>query len=375
MPESSAAQTVALSSNPDFIKASILTASPGNSPLSFSGHAALRLRCDSLAIDRVFSFENSSGGYLDQILKGSEGRVVEIETKDYLGTFEREGREIKEYNLNLTLDEKARLWEVMDRRKTEPEIPFTRDVHCFTVTGEVLEEAVDPGLVNWDESGYHDDTYGSHTRIITADKSPWHYFLVMLPLGDMADKKGYDKGFIYPFIFDASYNNFKIIYPDGSEKPLVAGSPATIVPLTASGRPSHPTPVEVALTVLMLTVAVSAAQYFLHWRLCGRIWDILLWVMVTAGGVMVLIITYAPGNLGSTWNWPLLVFNPLAWVPVVLLRKNGKALEVLWTVYALFLACFAAFIIHISPSIDTAWRLVAVALSMRCLYHSVVRLR
>ena len=365
-----AAQTVALSSNPNFIKTSILTSSPGKSPMSFSGHAALRLRCDSLHLDMVFSFENNSGGYLDQILKGSEGRVFEIETADYLENFAKENREVKEYTLNLTLDEKARLWEVMDSLKNEPDIPFTRDVHCFTVTGEALETAVVPGFINWEESGFHGDTYGSHTRYITTDKSPWHYFLVMLPLGDVADIKGHGKGFIYPFIFDASYTNFKIIYPDGSEKPLVAGSPETIVPITMQSNPAHPTPLEVSLIILGVILIISGAQYLKHCELCGKMLDITLWVMITIGGIMLLIITYSPGNLGSSWNWPLLVFNPVAWVPIVFLRRQRKTVGFIYLGYGLLLACFAAFIILISPSIDTAWRVMAAALSIRCLYRA-----
>lgn len=365
-----AAQTVALSDDPDFIRASLLISSPGESPQSFSGHAALRLQCPEQNLDAVFTFENNNAdNFTKLILQGAQGRIFEVNFDKYINDFRKEGRGTNEYALNLSLNEKARLWEVFDSLKMLPDRPFDKDTHCFSSLAEAIDIAVYPAHVNWNENSLAGNSYGKDLWLVHGQKSPWHYVFITLPLGEMADVPGEGRWFVYPSGFEMTYDQYRIVAPDGSVRNLINGSPKEVLPEIKEDKPTHPTPLESALILLGIVVIITAVQFFGYWNTVGKVLDISLWILATGVGIIILIATYAPGHFGASWNWPLIVFNPFAWIPVVILNKNKKIMVRLWTVYAVVLILFAVFIGFISPSIDIMWRIAAVAFAIRCLWH------
>lgn len=366
---SAKAQTVALSDDPNFIRASILIAEPGDMPYQVTGHAAIRMECAEHGFDRVFSFANDGANNIQKAYTvGALGGVLEHFTEDYLAEFRDEGREVKSYELNLSLNEKARLWEVLDEMKVEPLRDFNLvDSHCFSVMSETLEKAVFPASINWDEGKLQKDLiYGKVARISGGDEHRWNTLLINLALGSYGDTRGKGGQFVYPTIFEMEYEDFKIVEPGGESRSLIKGEPEVVLKASREDRGNRPTPVE-AMTVLLLTVVtVTFAQYRGKWASGGRILDLVLWIAVTAGGVFIVFITYAPHHYGGSWNWPLVVMNPLAWVPVVLLRHRRRALRWVWMVYGAVLVVFAVGIGAVAPSVDAAWRILAVALAVRC---------
>lgn len=369
---SAKAETVALSDDPNFIKASILIFSPGESAQSFSGHAALRLQCPPYNLDKVFTFENNGNdNFINLVIKGAQGRIFEIEFNKYYNDFKSSGRGIKEYPLNLTLNEKARLWEVCDSLKDLPDQRFDKDFHCFSSLAEALDLAVAPNHIGWTQSDFYWNSYGDNAKIFTRPKAPWHYILLMLPLGELADSQGERTGHIYPIIFDTAYASYYINGKDGSRRPLVDGSPRVLIPITNNSKgPTHPTPLETALSVLLIVALITVMQLLEKWKIVGCILDVVLWISVTVGGIFVAILTWAPGHFGASWNWVLLVLNPLAWIPMLIFRKNREVIRWIWIFYALVLVLFAAYIWVIAPSTDVFWRLLALALAVRCAFHA-----
>lgn len=360
------AETIALSDDPNFIQASILTSSQSFKPQSISGHIALRLQCQTHNLDEVFTFENNGEEFVSLVLDGAQGSMFEVEFSKYFNDLKKDDRDIKEFQLNLTLNEKARLWEVMDSLKTLPDRPFTKDSHCFSNLAEAVDIAVSPNKINWDSTDIYWNSYGENGKLFTQGLSPWNYILIMLPLGNLADVHGEGREYVYPAGFELSYKDFYIANRDGSSRPLIKGEPTVLLKKAYVEKPVHPTPIETAITILAVIALVCIFQLMGKGRIVGIILDIVLWVLVTIGGIFVAVLTWAPGHFGASWNWPLLVLNPVAWVPVVILRRNREAMKWVWGCYAAILVIFAAFMSHVSPSIDPAWRLLAIALAIRC---------
>lgn len=96
------------------VYASILATSPGEKVYQCTGHAAVRLQCPDFDLDNVFSFETSSENTGIQILGRVKGRFSRIATSEYIDQFRTEGREVKEYPLNLTDSQIRTLWQLLD---------------------------------------------------------------------------------------------------------------------------------------------------------------------------------------------------------------------------------------------------------------------
>lgn len=368
--------TVALSRDPNFIKAQFIMVSPGLLPQQSSGHAAIRLECPTYGLDRVFTFENNSGeSVLKLFFEGAKGRILEFDYDDFIEEYKPEQRQLTAYPLNFSIDEKARLWEVLDSMKTLPDQRFdVIDSHCFSVIAESLDKAVFPSKINWDEISIQSNSYGVNAALQAKNSAPWQLITLMLPLGTMADTKGNgQRDFVFPVLFEDTYDEFRIVSPDGRRRDLIRGTPEILLTGASElNRPVRPTPVETAMLVLLAVVIITGFQLAGKWKVAGRVLDIFLWTVVTLGGIFIAMVTYVPGHTGGNWNWPLLVLNPIAWIPVCICRKKPRALRVVWIIYGTGLVLFAGFITLISPSLHDAWRILAVALAVRCFFRAGV---
>lgn len=376
------AETVATSDDPDFIRASILISSPGNLPHQLVGHAAIRMECPTYNFDRTFSFNNNTAeDYFKMLTKGSVGVMQEAETIDYINDLKSEKRQVRSIPLNLTINQKARLWEVLDSIKTLPERSFSiPGNHCFSMAAHAIDIAIAPEYINWNEPALQQKKYYEFMRLSDNGNYPWNYLLLGLPLGTMIDSKSAGNNYIYPTIFDKEYDQFNIYSPEGSVRPLVSGQAEILVPETGDHSANRPTPVETALIILAIVVIITTLQFFRNRisgpgakeaiRLSGKILDWVLWIFISLAGLILAYFIFGPVQYGNGWSWILLVFNPIAWVPIVVWRKKDDYLKFVWVAYALILTLFAAFIGFIAPSVDPSIRIFAVALTIRCLWHA-----
>lgn len=364
------AQTI--SQDDDFVESSILITSVGKAPYQITGHAAIRMKCDSLGIDRVFTFDNNAGSNLKKLYyDGAVGKVFEWVYKDYENEIVPEGRQLTAMPLNLSLEENIRLWEVLDSVKFLPERPFDIvDSHCFSALSEILEESLIPAKVNFEEVASEYDSYSEIALGSGGDANPWNYMLIMLALGNKADEKGAGGKFIYPTTALATWDKFRITAPDGSWKPLFSSEPQVIIPARGVDKANQPVPTLLSLIILGVVTIVTGFQFAGRWNIAGKILDWILWTLVTAGGIFIVLITYMPHHYGGNWNWPLIVCNPIAWLPFAIFRQT-KIRIVFWILYAVILIWFAIFIGAIAPSIITAWRIIALALAVRCTWHAI----
>ena len=100
----------------NFVTASVLVASPGQPIYSVFGHCAIRMQCPAHHLDFVYSQStNPDASDFFRFFAGkNEIAVLAVPTEQYLADFKRDGRGVKEYELNLTHHEKQHLWQLLD---------------------------------------------------------------------------------------------------------------------------------------------------------------------------------------------------------------------------------------------------------------------
>ncbi len=102
----------------NFIRASLMIASPGNVLYSCVGHAFIRMECPTHGLDYCFSYE--SEGVRQKVLKFLSGNLkmgmMAVPTDGFLSQYRNNGRGVMEYNLNLSIPYKQKLWELLDSR-------------------------------------------------------------------------------------------------------------------------------------------------------------------------------------------------------------------------------------------------------------------
>ena len=102
----------------NFVTASLLVASPGEAMYSSYGHCAVRMECPVNNLDYCFSFEmdfdESFVDYVKFFAANVQSHIIAVPTSEYLGRYRKEGRGVRQYELNLTTHEKQELWRTLD---------------------------------------------------------------------------------------------------------------------------------------------------------------------------------------------------------------------------------------------------------------------
>ena len=102
--------------DPNFVTASLVTASPGEELFSCVGHAFIRLECPTFKLDYCFSDESEN--VRDRVFAFLAGRLkmgmFSVPTEKLLDDYRKDRRGVRQYRLNLAPDVKQRLWKLLD---------------------------------------------------------------------------------------------------------------------------------------------------------------------------------------------------------------------------------------------------------------------
>lgn len=149
------AQSVQIADSANFVRASVMIASPdyGRTQSSF-GHMFLRMECPSAGLDYCFSFESAYAPGVFSIFTGNYNvRLVRVNSNEYMRTYADELRMITSYPLNLRLPEEQRLWKRLDEIHAMGDYPEHDYFHhgCSQELMNIITEIVD-GRIVYDES-------------------------------------------------------------------------------------------------------------------------------------------------------------------------------------------------------------------------------
>jgi len=309
----------------DFVKASLLAIGPGEQLYSCAGHACFRMECPTYELDYCFSYESES--VTNRVWEFLAGRLkmgmFAIPTAEFLKEYARDGREVLQYELNLSATAKQRLWKILDVKVAEGadlSYDFVRR-GCAQSTLQYLFEAVRPAHV---EQSPWTPKYDKTMRELFVDAlkaSPWNLIALQAIVGTDVDA---DLPKLRRVIIPGDLVEFlRGTAVDGT--PILKGEPEILQPQTRELRRPLFTPMVAACLALVLAVA--------GWFACGRMIDFLFLSFQAVFGLFLVYLVFCSPLPATTWNWLLVPFNPL---PLVLWKWRRAcalpfaAVTVLW---------------------------------------------
>lgn len=327
---------------PDFVHAYVVIAEPYKVLYSSYGHSALRLTCPTYGLDYIFTCEGEAAE--DNITRFLLGKlkmgVYALKTDVFLKDYERQGRKVTQYELNLPPEVKQRLWQQMDERKAAAPTPYdfiengcTHLVLCW------IEEALGYTAIEytaWPETF-------SHTRKAIAGKAlkdfPWNHLII----GTMVDGR----------LNEDCSNAEKVIIPADlvyvlkhakvNGQPIIKGEQEILKSRNVYADSSFMTPLMIASVILLTTIVllIAGRRYPTKAVLAvNKIWTIIVLAIVCGIGLFLLYLVVGTSLAGTEWNWLLVTINPL---PALLWRwreswaKPWMVICVAWCIAAVTL--------------------------------------
>ncbi len=288
--------------SPDFVKVSVCIASRGEILYSNVGHAFIRMQCPTFDLDNSFSYEGED--VEDNLFRFLTGRLkmgmARWDTHTYIKEYERQGRGLKEYTLNLSPVAKMNLWRILDMRVDEGNNlkydPVTRG--CAHSVVEVIQESLGSDYMIIDHWPERFDM-SLREMIHTSMTNDWSRFMVHL-MGSTypdSDLSNIEKIAAPSDLIDV----LKIASVNGQH--IITEEPTVLLQTKIEESKCWFTPMMMAIIFLVLT-------------LLGMYWlpKPTALTVVTLQSIVGLFVTYLflSGNLlGDGWSILLIPFNPL----------------------------------------------------------------
>ena len=356
----------------NFVTASLLVASPGEAIYSSYGHCAFRMECPVHDLDFCFSFEmdfnESFGDYVKFFAGNVRSHTVAVPTTEYLAFCQKEGRGVKQYELNLSTLEKQELWRALDNDYIDER--FRRynliENNCSSILFATLINAPIGRYVDFPTLPEHFSWNNGKMVRHDAHLSPWTEFLDISFLGTESDNYCPLINKISPESFGPVVRNMQLVNEDGSGTPMLVAE-KELLPVRLHVKPSPFTPTLVFAIFFVLIFTITIIEWLGKSKTVGKVTDIVLLVLQTIIGIILIYTSFVSGLFGKHWNWYLIVFNPLPLVIWLIWRKRKG----FYKVYLLYTAVLVLFIIAtpLSEQLDLPHQLITATLAVRCCYN------
>ncbi len=313
----------------NFVIASLLISEPGGALYSRLGHAALHLQCPEHDLDYVFSYEGDNIkdhplGFLAGKLKMG---MLAIDPELYIDEHVRHGRGLKEYRLNLPIENKRELWRALDNHLMEGidlEYDYLRRGCAHSVLMSLKEGL---GSTQIEYGAWPEHFEGTSRREVTyhfIHRDKWTTFLMHFIVNGEIDR------------LDCS-NEDKVIIPSDllyvlqnavvCGTPVIDSEPVQVVPSGLTYETGWFSPTVAAVLLLVLT--------FICTLLRSQVMDYVLLGLQTQLGIAVVFLLFSP-LVCTEWSWLIIPFNPL---PLIFWKWRSK-----WALpYAIILMVWCAF--------------------------------
>lgn len=350
-----------------FVTAWLMVVTPGSNIYSSFGHCVLHLQCPSKGLDYVFTFETEPN-YLKFFVGQSKACFVAVPTKDFLLRYEKEGRGVTEYELNLTPHEKQELWRLLDEDMMGGvKRRFTMlKSNCVSMSLLMIERALEKRYIDFSHNNWL--LQQGNARILHSylKDNPWADFIFFTFSGTEADKSWTVEELLSPTNIGHCLQTNWIVSTQGNQRwPVIIGRPHRIMEAQRSSYSSWFTPNVLALLILLSIAAISIAGHVNHQGRLQRATDAALLVFQTAIGLILLYVTLVTCLFGRCWNWYLIPFNPIP-ILVWLCFRNRPNYNAAYLAYTIILLLFIIISPFVTRQVDIAHLFLVAALMLRC---------
>ncbi len=251
--------------DPNFVHAYIMDVSPGKAFYSTFGHAAIRMTCPSKGLDYCFSFEMNMdvSDNWEVLARKAKAGFCMIPSQTFLASYQKEGRCVTAYEINLTPKEKQELWKCLDQNVSKG-ANWTFDyisINCLSMMFYAINTAIMPERLEFQHlPAITQAEFGEWQDYITRH-SPWVNILLHTTLitADGNQVSAEDK--ITPEMLNEVLKETVIIDSCGQKRPLILGKPRTLLPLTYQDEPIWFRP-WMAVCLLALVGIIVAVIYY-----------------------------------------------------------------------------------------------------------------
>lgn len=291
----------------DFVIASLYVADPGEKLYSCYGHIGIHMQCPQHNLDYVFSYESELA--TDNCFRFLAGKLkmglFAIPTSEYLEDFQKEGRGVREYMLNLPITAKQNLWRVLDNHMMEEyNLPFDYIVRgCAYSTLVLLKEGLDSIPL---EYGPWPEKYSKLTRRgltrLQMDDYPWtRCFFSLICNGEINADCSIEEKIVMPVDLVEVLQNAKV---DG--KQLLSSTPEIIYPSVQQKKNIWCTPLLVSIVILALTLICIFLK--------NQVMDYVLLAIQTILGIINIYLVCFSALVCTEWTPLIVPFNALPFI-------------------------------------------------------------
>ena len=353
----------------NFVTASLLVATPTNTIYSVFGHATLRLECPSHNLDYVFTFESDTnvGTFMTGVAGKAIAKYVAVPTNLYLDEIKKEGRGVSQYEINLTLDEEKELWRLLDEEMLAGgyqhfNLLFT---NCLSMSIIKLQQCLQGEYFEWGQTKFPQTLVNGELFRYSVRNFPWVEFLFVTVGGTVYDEYSQQEyrlvpEFIIPMLEDARFVNSET----GEKRLVLAGKREVLIKAKEIPKPSTITPSLVFCLLLLFAVLLTLGEWRWKWERVPLTFDVLLLTAQTLMGLLLLFVTVYSELFGSTWNWYLVVFNPIPFLMWLFFRKKMFYRKV-WILYIVVLGAFIAATPFMGV-LDVPHQMISATMLVRC---------
>lgn len=296
--------SLAITESDDFVRASILVASPSNVLYSCVGHTSIRMQCPHYGLDVVYTYESES--VENRVLSFFMGKLkmgmTAVPTERVLADYAKEGRGITEYVVNIPLEKRKQLWQYLDVKVEEGmNLPYDYlNRSCALACLRAIRDAVLPDTLcfgEWDER-----LVKKSRRALLGDRTeifPWNRFVIFSITGTEADRACAD---IDKVVLPADL--IEVLQKTRLDGQLVLGEANNVVRQTDSIRESSwLTPM--LLSCIVLVFAIVSCFWMQHPL------SVLLLVLQSVAGLAMSYLIVLSSLPNTSFSWLIIPFNLL----------------------------------------------------------------
>ena len=353
----------------NFVTVSLLVTTPTDNIYSVFGHATLRMECPVHHLDYVFTFESDTdvGTFMTGVAGKAIARYVAVPAHEFLNHVKEEGRGSTQYELALTLHEKQDLWRLLDEDMVRGEFRHFNLLltNCLSSSMVKVRECLHDEYIDWGEPQYPYTLCNGDYFRYTVRNHPWVEFLFVTVMGTIYDKYTQTDlrlapELVVPMMQQAQFVNLKT----GERRAMLTGKTETLVEAVVVPKPSVITPMWVFGVLLLLAILITVAEHLFKLTFVPRTFDALLLLWQTSLGLLLLFVTFYSELFGSTWNWYLIVYNPIPAMLWLCCRKKSWYRHV-WGIYIVVLILFLL-ATPLLPVLDAPHQFITATMLIRC---------
>jgi hypothetical protein len=273
----------------------------------------------------IFDFNKSD--FIYRFAKGeTDYKLAAGYFENFFAEYQMRGSGITEQVLNLTPEEKNKIWELLQINALPENATYRYNFfydNCATRPAALIENCV-TGKVAY----HHEPAHKTFRELINffMRNQPWLVFGCQLALGSPADRAvTLHEELFLPLLLEKAFDGATVVSPGGQERPLISAKNILLKSQPEAVEKTVLTPFAVSLACLFLTLLIT----FWEWRkkaYCFPV-DCILFTLAGLSGAVLFFLAFVSEHPATWPNWLLIGLHPFHLLGVVLfaVKKPEKA--------------------------------------------------